>query len=682
MRSSFARTNRSAGTTRASKFVSSRRPVTGSRRSTPSCNDAVSATCSDPNAAGSVVAGSGLPRMMAVARGAKASVVTAKFAASAGSPKSMRPSKRPGTSANSKRPSAALATPDAPSYVTRPSVPASSAPASGKGSPPSQPRNSSADPAYCLATVSMRPCPFNARWVVLVPKMPPSFRSKGNAWPGSMSSALSAMPVNCACDPEARSRYSTEPRSSPSAPMRQRGCSAAGSAAPGTGSPPSFDQFAVPSGFTTSRTVASETEIVSTSETLKMSDQGMRRRSWPTETKGSSPNPGGCAIASPLILTEGEGKNRSPSDSTVAGSPAASSIQPATIPRASGVPATIHRTAKAASATSAMAAGMRAWRRSKGTHDSISAVADDDLAGKRLDLHPRAAAALGEVELAAGRVLAGVARLRSEAVLDVAAEGLDVEVGVHRRLDPERDRAAHRPHLDPRGGRELGLDDDLAGHRTHLQLSGRRDGGVDLPAHDLATIAAAHDRDDGAAAHVLGRHGRLSAVARHDDFARDGRCLHGRVERLRADLAAHGLEALLAASPRHADVGAHGVDDETRAFRHAQRQVGVFVMVAAVVALLAIDLDAHVAVRGLELELVPGALELGDELALVLVPGRDRDAALHVRHLDRRVGRDVRALRDLLLRHRGEGRRGQGGSREPGVPGGHLRFSSCGRHPR
>src|SRR5688572_28342991 len=168
--------------------------------------------------------------------------------------------------------------------------------------------------------------------------------------------------------------------------------------------------------------------------------------------------------------------------------------------------------------------------------------------------------------------------------------------------------AAHRPHLDARVGRELGLDVDLAGHRTHFQLSGRRDGGVDLPAHDLATVVAAHAGDDGAAAHVFGRHGRLAAIARHDDFPRDGCRLHGRVERLRADLTAHGLQALLAAGPRHADVGAHGVDDEPRALRHAQRQVGVFVMVAAVVALVTIDLDAHVAVRGLELELVLRAL--------------------------------------------------------------------------
>src|SRR5688572_26575810 len=458
--------------------------------------------------------------------------------------------------------------------------------------------------------------------------------------------------------------------------MRQRTGSAAAGAAPGTGSPRSFDQFDVPSGFTTSRTVASDAAIDSITETSKVPAHGMRSRSMPTVTNGSSPNPGGCAIASPRIVADGDGKNPSPSDSTVAGSPTAPSTQPATIPRANGVRTPIHRTTKAASATSAMAAGMRAWRLSRGTPNSISAVADGDLSGQGFDLHPRAALALREIELAAGRVLAGVARLRAEAVLDVSTEGLDVEIRVHRRLDPERHRAAHRLHLDPRARRELGRDVDLAGHGTHLQELGGRDGGLDFPTHDLAAIAAAHARDDGAAAHVVGGHGRLAAVARHDDFPRNRGRLHGCVEGLRAHLAAHRLQALLAAGARHADVGADGVDDEPRPGGYPQRQVGVLVVAAAVVAFRPVHLDAHVALRRLELELVLRALELGDELDLALVPGRDRDASLHVRHLDRRVGCDVGALRDLLLRHRGRGGGGQDGGHEPGLSGDHLRFSS------
>ena len=254
--------------------------MTGSRRSTPSCNDAVSANCSDSNAAGSVVAGSGWPRMMAVVRGAKASVVTARFAASAGSPNSMRPAKRPGTSANSKRPSAALATPDAPSYVACPSVPASSAPASGKGSPPSQPRN------------------FECRSLVLPGRgvdAALSFHRKVGRIGSEDAAGLQVEGKPLAgLDVIRRERDAGEllraiPRRGPgSRPCRARArgrrC-ASGPAprqaqpSPGTGSPPSFDQFAVPSGFTTSRTVASETEIVSTSEMLKISDQGMRRRS-------------------------------------------------------------------------------------------------------------------------------------------------------------------------------------------------------------------------------------------------------------------------------------------------------------------------------------------------------------------------------------------------------------------
>ncbi len=119
--------------------------------------------------------------------------------------------------------------------------------------------------------------------------------------------------------------------------------------------------------------------------------------------------------------------------------------------------------------------------------------------------------------------------------------------------------------------------------------------------------------------------------------------------------------------PAHAgdgDVGAHRVDVEARPARHAHRQVGFFV-VAPIAVVRAVDLDAHLARRRLELELVLVAFELGDELDLVFVPGHDLDATLHVRNLDRRVGRDGRALVDLLL---GRGRRRDGREDRGGQP--------------
>ena len=65
-----------------------------------------------------------------------------------------------------------------------------------------------------------------------------------------------------------------------------------GAAAPGAGSPPSFDQLAVPSGLTTSRTVASETEIVSTSETSKMLGPGNAQAQPADRDEGLVAEPG------------------------------------------------------------------------------------------------------------------------------------------------------------------------------------------------------------------------------------------------------------------------------------------------------------------------------------------------------------------------------------------------------
>ena len=59
-------------------------------------------------------------------------------------------------------------------------------------------------------------------------------------------------------------------------------------------------------------------------------------------------------------------------------------------------------------------------------------VADRDGARQGVHAHPRAAAALRKAQLGTGSVLALALRLRPEAVLDVAAEGLELELAVDR----------------------------------------------------------------------------------------------------------------------------------------------------------------------------------------------------------------------------------------------------------
>ena len=123
--------------------------------------------------------------------------------------------------------------------------------------------------------------------------------------------------------------------------------------------PPIFDQLATPSAPTIRRAVASVMSTELRVFLLKSLPQGSDRRRRPTVRRRSSPKPGGWAIARPPMSADGDGKNPSCRDSIVAGRPMESEIARATMPRASSVRAPIHSTTKTASATSAMAAGMR-----------------------------------------------------------------------------------------------------------------------------------------------------------------------------------------------------------------------------------------------------------------------------------------------------------------------------------
>src|SRR5262245_16530524 len=145
------------------------------------------------------------------------------------------------------------------------------------------------------------------------------------------------------------------------------------------------------------------------------------------------------------------------------------------------------------------------------------ASAQLDVAAHALRAHARRACAFLEIELAARAVFALGLGLGAEAVLNVARETLDLEVGIGRLLALEHELAADGLGVDPRIARERALELQVAGSRAHAGAGNLLEIEVEAAAHGVREDLAGSVADLGITAHRgHGHHRGLALAAQHD----------------------------------------------------------------------------------------------------------------------------------------------------------------------
>src|ERR1700733_7006699 len=261
----------------------------------------------------------------------------------------------------------------------------------------------------------------------------------------------------------------------------------------------------------------------------------------------------------------------------------------------------------------------------------------------RLDSHPRLALAVLELEALAGPIV-GLLRLGAEAIVDVAAEGLNVEVGGGCGRKVEAQISAHRLSVELRVGREREMRGEIA--RDAVEAAARERGEIDfhVTAHrlDLDLARPALELDVAVDGPPLGR---LRAARSQADGT--GRRVDGEIAAdLAADVAAHRAQIDVALETLHLEISAYQRRFDLALLRHVNHQLGLFARVARTDAWPHVDGGLVAAAR--DVHAVTDVVGRAGHLDFRPIPAGELDRSGHVENLDGPPGVGAARLAELI----------------------------------